>query len=127
RTGAGESSRGAQRTGSNIRTIAAPHVHVIQTRSPPSSSPQSLVLEDEGFERRAEAGARRHSITWSARCSSVGGIVSLSAFAVLRLMTSSNVVGCSTGRSAGFAPLSILSTYTAAPLCKWKKFGPYVR
>ena len=33
-----------------------------------------------------------------------------SVWAVLRLMTSSNVVGYSTGRSAGFAPLRILST-----------------
>ena len=32
------------------------------------------------------------------------------AFAVLRLITSSNLVGCSTGRSAGFAPLKIRST-----------------
>jgi hypothetical protein len=36
------------------------------------------------------------------------------AFAVLRLITSSNLVGCSTGRSAGFAPFGILSTYVAA-------------
>jgi uncharacterized membrane protein YeaQ/YmgE (transglycosylase-associated protein family) len=35
------------------------------------------------------------------------------ALAVLRLITSSNVVGCSTGRSAGFAPLSILATIRA--------------
>jgi hydrogenase maturation factor len=34
------------------------------------------------------------------------------AFAVLRLMTSSNFAACSTGRSAGFAPLSILDTVT---------------
>ncbi len=33
-----------------------------------------------------------------------------SALAVFRLITSSNVVGCSTGRSPGLAPLSILST-----------------
>jgi hypothetical protein len=52
----------------------------------------------------------RYSITWSARPSSDGGIVSPSAFAVLRLITSSNLVGCSTGRSAGFVPLRILST-----------------
>ena len=38
------------------------------------------------------------------------GIVSPSAFAVLRLITSSNLVGCSTGRSAGLAPLRIRST-----------------
>ena len=46
----------------------------------------------------------------SARCSSEGGIVSPIAFAVLRLITSSNLVGCSTGRSAGLAPFRILST-----------------
>src|SRR3989442_8121334 len=45
-----------------------------------------------------------HSITWSARESTDCGIVRPSAFAVLRLITSSNLVGCSTGRSAGFAP-----------------------
>ena len=37
-----------------------------------------------------------------------------SAFAVLRLVTNSNVVGCSTGRSSGSAPLRISSTYVAA-------------
>src|SRR5438876_6539511 len=37
-----------------------------------------------------------------------------SVFAVLRLMKSSNLVGCSTGKSAGFAPLSILCN--AAPV-----------
>ena len=49
-------------------------------------------------------------ITSSARPSSDGGIVRPSALAVLRLITSSNLVGCSTGRSAGLAPLRILST-----------------
>src|SRR5262249_52873623 len=51
-----------------------------------------------------------YSITWSALSSSVCGIVRPSTFAVLRLMTNSNFVGCSTGRSAGLAPLRILST-----------------
>src|SRR5215831_7736893 len=51
-----------------------------------------------------------HSITSSARASSVGGISRLSALAVLRLMTSSNLIGCWTGSSAGFAPLRILPT-----------------
>ena len=56
------------------------------------------------------AGTRvDHSITWSARSSSEGGIVRPNAFAVLRLITSSNVVGCSIGTSAGLAPLRILS------------------
>src|SRR6516225_7525298 len=38
--------------------------------------------------------AAPHSITSSARASSVGGMVRPSALAVLRLMTSSNLVGC---------------------------------
>jgi hypothetical protein len=44
---------------------------------------------------------------WSARCSSYRGIASPSAAAVLRLMTSSNLVGSSIGRSAGFSLLRI--------------------
>src|SRR5262245_26342567 len=41
-----------------------------------------------------------YSITSSARASSVGGTVKPSAFAVLRLMTSSYLVGACTGRWA---------------------------
>ena len=41
-----------------------------------------------------------YSITWSARPISGSGIVRPSAFAVFRLMTSSTVVACITGRSA---------------------------
>jgi len=51
-----------------------------------------------------------HSMTSSARASSVYGSVKPSSVAVLRLMTSSNFVGCSTGRSAALAPFKILST-----------------
>jgi hypothetical protein len=36
-----------------------------------------------------------------------------SAFAAFRLITSSNLVSCCTGNSAGLAPLRILSTYGA--------------
>jgi hypothetical protein len=49
-----------------------------------------------------------HSITSSAVASSVGGTSRPSALAVLRWMTNSNLVGCTTGRSAGFSPLRIL-------------------
>src|SRR5262249_37153226 len=48
-----------------------------------------------------------HSITSSAAACSVSGTVRPSALAVLRLITSSNVVGCSTGSSDGLAPLRI--------------------
>src|SRR5215831_2185996 len=55
-------------------------------------------------------GAEDYSITFSACCRSDGGIVRPSALAVFPLMTRLYFVGCSMGRSAGFAPLSILST-----------------
>ena len=51
-----------------------------------------------------------HSITSSARASSDGGTSRPIAFAVLRLMTSSYLVGACTGRSAGFSPLRMRST-----------------
>src|SRR5262249_4811559 len=51
-----------------------------------------------------------HSITSSARASSVGGTSRPSAFAVLRLITSSYLVGACTGKSAGFSPLRMRST-----------------
>ena len=51
-----------------------------------------------------------HSITLSARASRVGGTVSPSAFAVLRLMVSSYFVGACTGRSCGNSPFRIRST-----------------
>ena len=55
-----------------------------------------------------------HSITLSARISTVGGMSRPSAVAVLRLITKSNLIGCSTGKSAGAAPFKILSTNVAA-------------
>jgi hypothetical protein len=67
----------------------------------------------ESAENREEL-ASLHSITWSARKRMDCGIERPRAFAVLRLITSSNLVGCSTGRSPGFAPLRILSMYLAA-------------
>ena len=59
-------------------------------------------------EKRDEL-APPHSITSSASASSIGGIAKPSALAVFKLMTRSNLVGCSTARSAGFAPRRILS------------------
>jgi len=61
-------------------------------------------------EQRDEV-APLHSITSSARASNIGGTSSGSALAVLRLITSSNVVGWRTGRSAGRAPLRICAAY----------------
>src|SRR5262249_59504463 len=55
------------------------------------------------------SGPPLHSITSSARASSEGGMVRPRALAGLRLIRSSNLEGCSTGRSPGFVPLKILS------------------
>src|SRR6516162_10480884 len=55
-------------------------------------------------EQRDEIAAL-HSITSSARASTVAGTSRPSALAVLRLMTVSYLVGACTGRSAGFSPL----------------------
>src|SRR5215475_15390685 len=49
-------------------------------------------------------------ITLSARASTLGGMVKPICLAAFRLMMNSNFLGCSTGRSAGLAPLRILST-----------------
>src|SRR5262249_46400905 len=53
-------------------------------------------------EQRDDLAPLHHSITSSARASTLAGISMPSAFAVLRLITSSYLVGACTGRSAGF-------------------------
>src|ERR1700730_2532867 len=55
-----------------------------------------------------------HSITSSASCWRRKGTSRPIALAVLRLMTSSNLVGACTGSSAGLSPLRMRSTYAAA-------------
>src|SRR5262245_57580240 len=88
------------------------------TRNLHSSADLALVLlrarRERPCGRAAEERDERappHSITSSARASSVGGISRPSALAVVRLMTKSNLVGCSTGRLAGFAPFRIRPVY----------------
>ena len=78
------------------------------------------------FERlqRHELATPLHSITSSAIASTPGGMVRPSALAVLRLMTNWNLVGCSIGRSAGFAPLRTLTTNVAARRLTSVMFGP---
>ena len=51
-----------------------------------------------------------HSISSSARASSVGGMVRPSALAVVRLIAVTYLVGACTGRSAAFSPLRMRST-----------------
>ena len=65
-----------------------------------------------GADQRQDVAAL-HSITSSARSRKAIGIARPIAFAVLRLITNSNFVGSSTGRSAGLAPFRILPTVAA--------------
>src|SRR5262245_32599518 len=51
-----------------------------------------------------------HGITSSARARIAGDRTRPRAFAAFVFTTSSNCVGCSTGKSAGLAPFKILST-----------------
>ena len=60
---------------------------------------------------------RAYSMTSSARASSVAGTSRPSILAVSALITSSNFDACTTGKSAGFAPLRMRPAY--APT--WRK------
>src|SRR6516164_8995708 len=86
---------------------------------PDTAHPALLRARSERPRRRRAAEKRdelppSHSITSSARASRLGGTSRPSAFAVFRLITSSNLVGACTGRSVGFSPLRMRSTYAAA-------------
>jgi hypothetical protein len=91
-----------------------------------------LCVDSDELRQRSEMtrcamnGSRRrtYSMTSSARVSSVGGTMMPSAFAVFKLITNSNLVGCSTGRSAGLAPLKILSTKAADRRNRSGRSGP---
>src|SRR5262245_21695444 len=75
-------------------------------------------------EQRDELAPALHSITSSARASTVAGNSRPNAFAVLRLRTRSNFVGCSTGISLGLVPRNTLSTSSAARRNRSGRLGP---
>jgi hypothetical protein len=76
-----------------------------QERNPLPQHQQSSTNTRRG--ERLLASPDFHSITSSARASSVLETSRPSAFAVFRLMYSSTLVTCWTGKSAGFSPLRI--------------------
>ena len=84
---------------------------------PSSAVASDLISRSRWCGRRPQLGDQHHVsqsvLTQSPRRREARndcGIVRPSALAVLILMTSSNLVGCWTGRSAGLAPFRILST-----------------
>src|SRR5262249_40965809 len=87
-------------------------VHIVLASDKHANPPHSLRLlcsrrerpRCRAAEQRDELAAAGHSITSSARASRLGGTSKRSALAVLRLITSSNRLGRSIGRSAGLAP-----------------------
>jgi len=93
---------------------AKAHVRFTPNNDRESGLPQTVVSAlppesgqvqcNEGCPRWANTGHRAYSITSSARARSDGGMARPNTFAVFRLMTNSNFVGCMTGRSAGFVP-----------------------
>ena len=91
---------------------------------PPLAADTVVVLPDARSTTPLSSSAPAYWITSSARRSRGGGMVIPSALAVLRLMISSNFVGCSTGKSAGLTPFRILSTYVAARWNISDKFTP---
>src|SRR5262245_3548558 len=81
-----------------------PHARRLATR--PRPRPDAVnVFGGEVSSTSSPLVLPAHSITSSARASSVGGTSRPSALAVLRLIASSYLVGACTGRSAGFSPL----------------------
>jgi hypothetical protein len=70
------------------------------------------------------AAIASYSISSSARARSESATVRPRVLAVLRLITSSYLVGACTGRSAGFSPLRMRSTYLAARRYWSIVFGP---
>jgi hypothetical protein len=76
----------------------------------PTSGPYEKFRRDGPISDSRAAAKCNYSITSSARTRTDGGIFNPSALAALLLTTNSSLVGNSTGRSPGLAPLRILFT-----------------
>src|SRR5437016_10766774 len=86
-----------------IAVYASQPLSPVATQHSLPSGRYSLLGPDLHRLDRTSFAWRTHSITSSAVASSVCGTVRPSAFAVLRLMIISYLVGACTGSSAGFA------------------------
>src|SRR5262249_46053272 len=100
----GYGSVGASRTRVHHRLVIG------SARTWGTRSAACRLADQVGEDDRAVAEHGAYSITSSARASSEDWMARPIALAVLRLMTRSTFVGCSTGSSAAFAPRSRRST-----------------
>ena len=116
--GVGTSARRLTRRSLSLRATAEGHPCSTIWHRRPKKASKDL---DSPPQSMCSARSSRHvSLPWfaphaywitsSAWNKMLGGIVRPMAWAVFRLRTSSNFIGCSIGRSPGFAPLRILST-----------------
>jgi hypothetical protein len=81
---------------------------------------QAAGADTQGLSRCAYV----YSITLSARATNIAGTVTPIAFAVLRLITSSNLLACSTGMSATLVPRKSLTIFCANVSSKADWRGP---
>ena len=108
-----------------LRDLPAPSVFSASTseRSREARAVQSRRLVGRGHDHGPDEvvvgdGARRSRASLDhligAATGPSWGMANPRVFAVLRLITSSNFVGCSTGKSAGFAPFTYLIDHDGA-------------
>ena len=93
-----------------VGQVGAHHgqAHVVECPRITSTDLDGLTCKIHLLVRPSGGAAQRStSVAWKR---TDGGMVRPSASAVLRLMTNSNLLGCSMGRSPGLAPLRSLST-----------------
>src|SRR4029453_3263063 len=96
-----------------IAVYASQPLSPVATQHSLPSGRYSLLGPDFHRLDRTHFAWRTHSITSWARKRTEGEMVRSRNFAVLRFTTNSNLEGCSTGRSAGLAPLRTLETMIA--------------
>ena len=104
-----------------LRLLASAQINAMITRIekyfscfPHRSAEHEFSCFSSGPRSSALVTQHCHLMTLSARASTFGGIVRPICLAVFRLITNSNFVGCSTGRSAGLAPFEDLVHVHAA-------------
>jgi hypothetical protein len=93
------------RSGSKARITALQHFCPLHLNEQTPTGGGFTTLCANSRPEQVQQTEQAYSITSSAVASSVDGTVRPNVLAVSALMTSSNLLACMTGRSAGFVPL----------------------